>query len=221
MMKEIVLKGLEDFADDYIDDVEVDTISSFSQHLLEVEQVLQRLREANLSVKPSKCKVAMAVVQFVGHNVGNYGIQPREALVKAIETFPRPETKKQVRSFLGLIGYYRRFIPGFSERALVLTDLTKGRKPTKIEWNESCEDSFRDLKSALQVAPVLRPPHWDERFLLQVDASNRGLGAILSQVDIKGAEHPFAFASKKLVAKEERLSTTEECFRSGLGGGNV
>ena len=68
---------------------------------------------------------------------------------------------------------------------------------------------------------MLRPPHWDERFLLQVDASNRGLGAILSQVDIKGAEHPFAFASKKLVAKEERLSTTEECFRSGLGGGNV
>lgn len=213
MMREIVLKGLEDFADAYIDDVEIDTILSFSQHLLEVEQVLQRLREANLCARP-KCKVAMAVVQFVGHNVGNDGIQPREALVKAIEKFPRPETKKQVRSFLGLIGYYRKFIPAFSERALVLTDLTKGRKPTKIEWDEECEGSFRDLKSALQVAPVLlRSPHWDERFLLQVDASNRGLGAILSQVDSEGAEHPVAFASKKLAVREERLSTTEkECL---------
>ena len=93
--------------------------------------------------------------------------------------YPRPQTKKQVRSFLGLVEYYRKFIPNFSDRAAVLTDLTKKRSPSNVQWSTNHELAFQDLKGVMQNPPVLRPPHWEEEFILQVDASNRGLGAIL------------------------------------------
>ena len=212
MMSEIVLRGLE-FADAYIDDVEVDTPTSFSQHISELRQVFQRLRTCKLNARPSKCKIAMSSVDFVGHRVGGNRIEPRTALVQTIKEYPRPETKKQIRSFLGLVGYYRRFIPNFSGRAAVLTDLTRGKSPTKIKWKDAHKFAFQDLKQALQNPPVLRPPHWEQEFILQVDASNRGLGAILSQQDKEGLEHPIAYASRKLQPREEKLSTTEkECL---------
>ena len=227
MMSDTVLKGL-DFADAYIDDVEVDTPISFPQHLSEIRQVLQRLRVCKLNARPSKCKIAMSSVDFLGHRVGGDKIEPRKALVQSIIEYPRLETKKQVRSFLGLVGYYRKFIPNFSERAAVLTDLTKGKYPTKVKWLEEHERAFNDLKCAMQKPPVLRPPHWNEEFILQVDASDRGLGAILSQKDGSGEEHPVGYASRKLQLREQRLSTTEkeclaivwavECFRYYLLG---
>jgi hypothetical protein len=212
MMSDVVLNDF-DFADAYIDDVEIDTESSFALHLEQLKQVLQRLRECKLNARPSKCKIAMGSVEFVGHRVGTDKIEPKAALVQAIETFPRPQTKRQVKSFIGLAGYYRKFVPQFSERAAVLTDLTKGRSPTKLVWNEQHEMAFEDLKNALKTPPVLRPPHWDKTFILQVDASNRGLGAILSQTDENGDERPIAYASRKLQPREEKLSTTEkECL---------
>ena len=112
MMSDVVLKDLL-FADAYIDDVEVDTPSTFEQHLLELRQVLDRLRECNLNARPSKCKIAMKTVDFVGHRVGGDKIKPRKALIQSIIEYPRPATKKEVRSFLGLVGYYRKFIPNF------------------------------------------------------------------------------------------------------------
>ena len=212
MMSEIVLRGLE-FADAYIDDVEVDTPTSFPQHISELRQVFQRLRTCKLNARPSKCKIAMSSIDFVGHRVGGNRIEPRTALVQTIKEYPKPETKKQIRSFLGLVGYYRKFIPNFSSRAAVLTDLTRGKSPTKIKWKDAHEFAFQDLKQALQNPPVLRPPHWEQEFILQVDASNRGLGAILSQQDKEGLEHPIAYASRKLQPREEKLSTTEkECL---------
>ena len=157
--------------------------------------------------------VNLSTVDFVGLRVGGDRIQPREALVQAIIEYPRPQTKKQVKSFLGLVGYYRKFIPNFSDRAAVLTDLTKRRSPSNIQWSTNHELAFQDLKGAMQNPPVLRPPHWEEEFILQVDASNRGLGAILGQKDQNGEEHPIAYASRKLQPREQKLSTTEkECL---------
>ena len=127
MMTEVVLNGF-DFAEAYIDDVEIDTDSSIEQHLDQLRQVLQRLRECQLTAKPTKCKIAMATVEFVGHKVGSNKIEPKSALVQAIEKFPRPQTKKQVKSFIGLAGYYRKFVPNFLERAAVLTDLKKSNQ---------------------------------------------------------------------------------------------
>lgn len=166
------------------DDVEVNTPTSFPQHIFELRQVLQRVRDCKLNARPSKCKIAMSIVNFVGHQVGGNRTEPRTALAQTIKEFPRPETKKEISSFLGLVGYYRRFIPNFSRRAAVLTDLTKGKSPTKIKWKDA--------------PPVLRPPHREQEFILQVDASNRGLGAILSQQDKEGLEHPIVYASRKL-----------------------
>ena len=103
-----------------------------------------------------------------------------------------------MRSFLGLVGYYHKFIPNFSERAATLTDLTRGKNPTKVKWLDVHEKAFLDLKEAIQKPPVLRPPHWDEEFILQVDVSNRGVGAILCQKGKDGEEHPVAYASRKL-----------------------
>ncbi|RUA04545.1 MAG: hypothetical protein DSY43_06060 [Gammaproteobacteria bacterium] len=95
----------------------------------------------------------------------------------------------------------------------MLTDLTRGKNPTKVTWQDNHEEAFQDLKISLRNPPVLRPPHWHDEFILQVDASNRGLGAILNQKDQNGDEHPIAYASRKLQPREQKLSTTEkECL---------
>ena len=213
MMRDKVLQDLESFADAYIDDVEVDTYTTFEEHILHLREVLERLRKAKLRARPSKCKIAKAVVDFVGHRVGRDTIKPRDALVSTIEKFPRPETKKQVRSFLGLTGYYRRFIKNYADIAIPLTNLTKKTEPTRVRWTDACERAFNELKSLLKSPPILRPPHWDELFILQVDASDYGVGAILCQLDNEGQDHPVVFASRKLQPREMKLSTTEkECL---------
>ena len=108
MMTEVVLKDLG-CADAYIDDVEVDTPSTCIQHLSDLRQILECLREYNLHARPSKCKIATKTVDFVGHRIGGDRIEPRKALVQSIVEYPRPLTKKQVRSFLGMVGYYHKF----------------------------------------------------------------------------------------------------------------
>ena len=212
MMSNRVLNEMQQPADSYIDDVEIDS-ETFDQHLGGLREVLLRLRKFKLSARPSKCKIAMQTVSFLGHLVGNDQIKPKQALVESLLRFPRPERKKQVRQFIGLASYYRKFIPNFSTRALALTDLTKGGKNEQITWTDECEKSFQDLKSALTNPPVLTPPCFTNQFILQVDASNRGLGAILCQRDPSGDEHPVCYGSRKLLPREELYSTTEkECL---------
>lgn len=211
MIKTKVLANLEEATDAYIDDVEIDT-ENFQDHISFLRRVFQRLRKFELSVKPSKCKLAFPKVDFIGYHIGSNAISPRAVLVKSIEDFPRPKSKKDLRSFLGLIGYYRRHIDKFSEKASPLTDQTRG-KGTKIFWNEACEQSFLFFKTALSRFPILVPPNWKIDFLVQVDASNRGIGAVLAQRDTEGDDHPVCYISRKLNRSEEILSTTEkECL---------
>ena len=145
MMKHKVLNGLESFADAYIDDVEIDTSTTFEQHLIHLRQVFDRLREARLCAKPSKCRIAMSMVDFIGHRVGGGNIAPKDALIETILQFPRPRTKKQVRSFLGLAGYYRRFIQNFADIAAPLTNLSRKTEPTKVMWTKRAESAFSQL----------------------------------------------------------------------------
>ena len=152
---ETVVNGL-DFAEAYIDDVDVDTGTSFPQHICELKQVLERLRECKLN---ARCKIAMSTVDFVGHWVGGDRIQPREALVQAIIEYPRPQTTKQVISFPGFVGCYRTFIPNFSDRAAVLTDLTKKTSPSNVQWSTDHELAFQDLKGVMQNPPVFVTCH--------------------------------------------------------------
>ena len=207
-----VLRGLDTFSAAYLDDVVIFS-ASWSEHLKHLRAVLQRLREAGLTVKPRKCQFGMKQCSYLGHIVGSGVVQPELPKLQAVESFPTPQTKKQVRGFLGLTGYYRKFIPNYAEVASPLTDLTKKSAPTRVVWTEACEVAFQVLKKSLCSTPVLRGPNFAKPFVLQTDASERGVGAVLAQVGDDGEEHPIAYFSRKLLPREEKFSTIEkECL---------
>jgi hypothetical protein len=184
--------------DNFIDDVIIYT-RSFQQHLLEIEEFLQRLRAANLTVKPSKCfiRCICSSLECLGHIAGCEKVPLLPDKVTAISNFQRPSTKKQVRSFLGLVGFYRRFIPNFSAIAAPLSDLTKKGQPNKVTWKESQENAFIALRSALMVTPVLKLPNLNDTFIFQTDTSGAGFGTVLLQYE-DGVKKPIAYASKNL-----------------------
>ena len=154
----------------------------------------------------------------IGHIVGSGTVKPQPSKVLAVESFGTPKTKSQVRAFLGLTGYYRRFVHNYATLASPLTDLTRKSAPEQVEWTAECERVFRQLKTQLCCYPVLRSPDFNKEFVLQTDASNRGIGAVLSQRDAGGGENPIAYFSKKLLPREERYSTIEkECLAIKLG----
>ena len=158
--------------------------NDWEEHLTHIRSILQRLREAGLTVKPRKCQLAMGKCSYLGHIVGDGIIQPEKSKLEAVKNYPTPTTKKRVRVFLGLTGYYRKFIPAYANLAVTLTDLTRKSAPTRVRWTSECEKAFQSLKEALCSRPILRSPDLDKEFILQTDASDRGVGAVLSQFDI-------------------------------------
>lgn len=149
---------------------------------------------------------------MLGHVAGSGNIRPAEDKVSAIEQFPVPKTKKQVRSFLGLIGFYRKFIPKFADIAVCLTDLTKKFAPQKVKWSEENQVAFNKLKGEICSKPVLRSPDFNRKFLLKTDASDVGVGAVLEQ-EFEDGKHPIVFLSKKLTGPECNYAVIEkECF---------
>ena len=189
---------------------------SWEEHLGHLREVLTQLKLANLTVKLKKCQFGGAKVHYLGRVIGGGQIHPEEEKVKAVPSvheYPRPVVKKDVGSFLGLVGYYRRFIPQFSAIAAPLTDLTRKGLPDKVKWTEECQVSFQHLKETLIGDSVLRIADPSKPFVLQTDASNRGLGAVLSQVDAQREEHQIAYASRKLFPRERKYSVIEkECL---------
>jgi hypothetical protein len=207
-----VLSGLEQFAGAYLDDILIHS-KTFSDHLEHLESVLVRLSEANLIAKPSKCVVGHAQVSYLGHLVGVGEMKPLQSKIECLVQYPIPETKKQLRSFLGLASYYRRYIPNFSDIASPLTDKTGKKESNKIKWTDACDKAFITLKQKLSNYPVLQLPDFSKTFIVQVDASERGLGAVLCQMNDKGREHSVVFCSRKLLEREQKLATTEkECL---------
>ncbi|GFW81692.1 retrovirus-related Pol polyprotein from transposon 17.6 [Trichonephila clavipes] len=144
--------------------------------------VFDRLRSAKLHIKPSKCQFAQAYVKYLGHLVGQGLRTPGELKVQVIKDFPIP-AKTQVRAFLGLSAYYRRYIPEFSVIAAPLRDLLKGRNlKSTVDWNSYCQNAFEELKTRLSKNPVLYSPDFTKPIIIQCDASNLGIGVVLSQV---------------------------------------
>ena len=216
-MMDSAIRGLERHTAVYLDDIIIFS-ETWDEHVEHIKAVLTRLCERNLTAKPVKCKFGMQECAYLGHIVGNGQVKPDPEKVRAVENFPRPATKKQVRVFLGLTGYYRRFIEDYSRIAAPLTDLTKKSLPDKVNWTEDCENAFYRLKLALVQTPILRNPDFDKEFILQTDASDRGAGAVLSQTDTDGRDRPIAFFSRKFLPREERYSTVEkECLAIKLG----
>ena len=160
----------------------------------------------------------MSKCLYLGHVMGGGEVYPETKKIKAVQEFKTPQTKKEVRSFLGLSGYYRRFIPDYSTIAAPLTDLTQKRKPSIVTWSPECEDAFNRLKKILCSVPVMKSPDFEQEFILQTDASDRAVGAVLSQMDADGGDRPIAYYSRKLLPRETRYSTIEkECLAIKLG----
>ena len=176
--------------------------------------MFEKLKAAGLTVKEKKCIFGKANCEYLGYFVGSGTVQPMEGKVAAIAEFGRPKTKREVRSFLGMCGYYQKFIDSFSTVATPLSDLTRKHSPNKVVWGESCQEAFQQLKRALTVAPVLVTPDRSKPFILQTDASAYGLGYVLSQLDSQGEEHLIAFCIKEVVSKREKLLS----HRTGSSG---
>lgn len=191
----------------YIDDV-VTASDNFGNHLKDLRKVFEKLRAAKLKVKPSKCKFGCSEIKFLGFIVSKSGISVCQSRSETIENYPRPKTPKQIQKFVGLINYYRKFIKDFSTLASPLTRLTKKKVP--FEWSEECEVAFKTMKQCLINPPILVYPDYNKKFKITTDASNVGLGAILSQEDNEGLDRVIAYASRKLKPAEVNYSTTEQ-----------
>ena len=190
----------------YLDDVIV-WGCSFQETKQRLQEVLDRLRAAGLKIKPSKCRFFQTEVVFLGHVIGRDGVACDHEKIEADRDWPVPKNPKQVRSFLGLAGYYRRFIVGFSEMAAPLTRLTKKNEP--FFWEVDCQRAFKALKQSLISAPVLGYPSEDpsDRFILDTDASDTAIGCVLSQLQ-DGEEKVIAYGSKMLSASQRCYCVT-------------
>ena len=212
-----VIRGMSEYTAAYLDDLVVYS-GTWKDHLEHVRQVLVRLRESGLTAKLEKCQFGMKRFRYLGYVVGGGEVRPEVAKVEAVKKWKRPRTKKEVRMFLGLSGYYRRFIPQYSVIAAVLTDLTRKDRPKLVRWTEECEDAFERLKEVLCNDPVLKSPDYSREFTVQTDAFDRGMGAVLCQTNKDGEEHPVAYFSRKFLPREERYGTVEkECLAIKLG----
>lgn len=200
-----------EYVDNYIDDILIHT-PSFEEHLQTLNTCLRHLRAAGLTARPSKCMVCFEKLEFLGHVIGRGELVPHQDKLEKIKKAKQPQTKKELRAFLGLAGYYRKFIANFAAIACPLTDKTKSKEPNKVEWSDSQELAFQTLKERLTSSPILHLPDIEKAFILRTDASSTGIGAILLQ------EHddnvfPVAFASKKLLPREANYSVMErECL---------
>ena len=207
-MMEIVLSGLSfETCLCCLDDVIIFS-RTFDEHCTRLQTVLLRLREHNLRMKLSKCTFGSRQVRYLGHLISEDGVKPDPTKIEAVQNLSTPNSIKSARHFVGLASYYRRFIKGFSTIAAPLTDLTK--KNAHFEWSEACELAFKTLKALLCSAPVLSYPNLAQAFILQMDASDFGLGAISSQKDESGNEKVVAYASRTLTDGERKFSATEK-----------
>ena len=145
-----------------------------------LREVLKKLGEVGLTVKPSKCHLAMSECTYLGHVVGSGVVKSVTSKLQAVDQFPRPTTKKQLRLFLGLTGYYRCFIPHYATIAATLSNLTNKSKPDKLNWTAECGKAFNKLKEILVSSAVFEKPNFSCPFVLQTDVSEVGVGAVLS-----------------------------------------
>ena len=203
---DIVLQGAENYASCYIDDVAVFS-NTIEDHVVHLQDVLGRIHDAGLTVKPGKTKIAQAEVEYLGKTVGAGTIKPQLEKIRAIREYPIPLTRRHIRQFLGLVGFYHKWIKDYASIAKPLTDCLR-----KAEWKvlpPQAAQSVEQLKEALCSAPVLTCPAYDREMILETDASAIAVSAILSQCDDEGTAHPIAYASRKLQERETRYSASE------------
>jgi len=202
-LNDILSPVLDKFAFSYIDDILIFS-KNREEHVEQVRTVLKILLENKLYCKLKKCEFFKSSIEFLGYNITDKGVSMCKNKVQAIQDWPRPRSVKEIQQFLGLANFYRRFIKNFSELAQPLTNLT--RKNVAFNWTDSQENSFNLLKNAFCSAPVLIIPDPSKPFIVETDASNFAIGAVLSQCDEENRLHPCAFMSKGLKDAETRYN---------------
>ena len=196
-----------DIAVVYIDDIAIFS-PTWEAHCQDISRILGRLSSAGLTANLKKCVWGQTHCEFLGHLVGDGQVRPADLKVKAIRQFGQPQTKRHVRQFLGLAGYYRKYVKDFAGHSFNLSEATRKSAPEKVAWTSALEDEFLYLKQQLCAFPMLTLPTVGDLFLLQTDASGVGLGAVLSVLR-GGVELPVAFYSRKLLPRERRYAATE------------
>ena len=195
----------------YFDDTLVHT-SSWYQHKQSLRKLLETLRKHSLTVNPKKLSIGQSSIEFLGHTVSGGEMAPIRTQITKVLDLKIPKTKKQLRSLLGLVSYYRAFIPNFSMITKPMTDLLRKGSPDKIRWNSDCQSAFEKLLKSLSSDPILIIPDLEAQFIVRTDASDYGIGAVLLQ-QRDGVLKPCRYASRKLLPRESRYSTIErECL---------
>jgi len=206
-LMDVVMSGLHlDVCLVYLDDIILFS-RTVEEHLERLVRVLGRLRTAGLKLKPEKCSLIQRSVSFLGHVVSGDGIATDPQKVKIVTDWPVPNSVKEVRSFLALAGYYRRFVKGYANIAAPLHALTK--KNQSFVWNEKTQKAFESLKEALTTPPILAMSEDNGEFVLDTDASDQTIGAVLSQVQ-DGTEKVIAYASRSLDKREINYCITRK-----------
>lgn len=189
----------------YMDDIIIFS-TSLQSHLVDIAKVLQTLKEANLKIQCDKSDFLRKEVEFLGHVVTTEGVRPNPRKVEAVKNWPLPRTPKELKSFLGTVSYYRRFIPRFAHVAKPLTSKLRGNAKS-FEITPDFKKAFETLKKVMATDLLLAYPNFDLPFILTTDASNVAIGAVLAQsVDEK--ERPIAYLSRTLSKAEENYSAT-------------
>ena len=190
----------------YLDDIVV-YAESLEKHDKKARRLFDRLRDGNLKLQPDKCDFLRTEVAYLGHIIGRDGVKPNPAKINAIRKSPRPTTVRAIRQFLGLSGYYRRFIKDYAKIAKPLSDLLK--KDVKWEGGCSRRRSFRKLRRYLCKTPILLYPNFQKTFKLTTDASDHTVGAILTQ-EKDGVDMPVAYFSKTMNACKQKYAKAEK-----------
>lgn len=205
LMNEVIFE-LEG-CDVYIDDLIIFS-ETWEQHVVRLRALFERLSKANLTVNLLKSEFGHAHITYLGHVVGQGTVKPVDAKVECILKIPRPTNKREVMRFLGSAGYYRRFCRNFSDIVTPLSNLL--RKNVKFVWNDECQRAFEAVKAILSNSPVLMTPNFEKDFILTVDASDIGAGAVLQQESGDGIVHPVCYFSQKFNQHQRNYSTIEK-----------
>ena len=206
MMNNVLRDFIDQFVVVYMDDILIFSRNE-EEHKEHLRKVLERLREEKLYAKRSKCDFGATTVDYLGHTIGPDGVHMDQAKVDAVEQWPKPKGVPELRSFLGLTGYYRKFIDHYATRTLPMSNLLK--KEVEWTWGKEQEESFRDLKEAMTSTPVLIIPDAELPYEVYTDSSAFGIGAVLLQDQGKGLQ-PCAYISHKLTDAECKYAVHEQ-----------
>ena len=201
----------------FIDDILIYT-QTVEEHEEVVRWVLRRLVEEGYYANPDKCEFFMKEVSFLGHVINEKGIQVQQHKVRSVAAWPTPTTRRQVKAFLGLTGYYRKFVEGYSKLALPLTELTK--LDHKWTWGAAEQQAFDQLKERLTTAPILAHPDPSRQYILNTDASGFGIAGVLSQEQQDGTVRPIAYFSRKMDVAERNYAAYDKELLAIVGAVN-